>query len=132
MSFGEKLRKLREDNSITQKQLADYLNVGRSTIAGYETKSKQPDFEKLIKLSLFFNVSIDYLLGNTDIETPYKESKNNESQEIDPETKKLLKEIETLSEESKKDLKKHIDLLKIRDSLESKDNETSSTLEKHA
>ncbi|GAA0788022.1 helix-turn-helix domain-containing protein [Hathewaya limosa] len=67
MTFGNKLKLLREHNNLTQQDLAEILKVGRPTIAGYETKGKQPDYDKLIILSNYFNVSIDYLLGKTDI-----------------------------------------------------------------
>lgn len=63
MTFGERLKDLRTSKGLTQQDLADALGVGRATIAGYETKGKQPDFDKLKWLSGFFNVSIDYLLG---------------------------------------------------------------------
>ena len=44
MPFSEKLKKLREENHYTQKYVAKHLNVARSTIAGYETKNRQPFF----------------------------------------------------------------------------------------
>lgn len=62
-NFGETIKNLRKNNNITQAQLAQALSVGRPTIAGYETKGKQPDYEKLQKLAQFFNVSVDYLLN---------------------------------------------------------------------
>jgi transcriptional regulator with XRE-family HTH domain len=66
MSFGDKLRELREKKGVTQQDLADFLGVGRPTIAGYETKNKQPDYDKLVKIADYFNVPIDYLLGRID------------------------------------------------------------------
>ena len=48
MNFGNNLKDLRETRNVTQGQLAEYLQVSRPTIAGYETKSRQPDFEKLV------------------------------------------------------------------------------------
>lgn len=66
VTFGKVLKILRDDKGLTQQDIANLLNVGRSTIAGYETKGKQPDFEKLKVLSTFFNVTIDYLLGRVD------------------------------------------------------------------
>lgn len=62
-NFGKTVKKLRMQKNITQSQLAEILSVGRSTIAGYETKGKQPDYDKLEKLADYFNVTIDYLLG---------------------------------------------------------------------
>lgn len=131
-NLQERLKLLRNNNKITQRQLAKDLNVSPSTIALYETGDRNPDSIMLKKIASYFNVSIDYLLGNTNIETPYQEFQGNTPKEIDPETMKLLEKIATLSEESKKDLQKQIDLLRIRDSMESTDNETSSTLERHA
>ena len=62
MNFSNNLRTLRKEKSVTQKQLATYLCLSRSTIAGYETKSHQPDFLTLEKLAIYFEVSIDYLI----------------------------------------------------------------------
>ncbi|PKM93256.1 MAG: hypothetical protein CVU84_16700 [Firmicutes bacterium HGW-Firmicutes-1] len=62
--FGDTIKKLRIQNNLTQSQLAQVLSVGRPTIAGYETKGKQPDYDKLEKLANYFDVTIDYLLGN--------------------------------------------------------------------
>lgn len=68
MSFAEKLKYLREQNEMTQEYVASRLNVSRSTIAGYETKNRQPSHEKLTALAALFQVSVDYLLDNqTDI-----------------------------------------------------------------
>jgi transcriptional regulator with XRE-family HTH domain len=68
MTFGERLKELRKQKGITQQELADILKVGRPTVAGYETKGKQPDFEKLAMLCKYFNVSSDELLGRQNIQ----------------------------------------------------------------
>jgi len=65
-TFGDRLKNLRIEKNLTQQDIADILGVGRATIAGYETKGKQPDFDKLKSISDYFDVSIDYLLGRTD------------------------------------------------------------------
>lgn len=71
MNFSNNLRTLRREKKVTQKQLAAHLCLSRSTIAGYETKSHQPDFATLEKLANFFEVSIDYLIiGNQKYNTP--------------------------------------------------------------
>ena len=71
MNFSNNLRTLRREKKVTQKQLAAHLCLSRSTIAGYETKSHQPDFATLEKLENFFEVSIDYLIiGNQKYNTP--------------------------------------------------------------
>ena len=66
MNFGQRLKYLREQKGFTQLDVAKFLGVGRATIAGYETKGKQPDYEKLELIADLFNVSIDYLLGRSD------------------------------------------------------------------
>lgn len=48
MKFSSTLKELREQNHVTQNQLASHLKLTRSTIAGYETKGKQPDYERLL------------------------------------------------------------------------------------
>lgn len=63
MSFATRLKKLRSVRRVTQQELADYLNVTRPTIAGYETKGKEPDYTTLAMIASYFDVSIDYLLA---------------------------------------------------------------------
>ena len=62
MSFGTRLKNLRQKNHVTQQELADYLNVTRPTIAGYETKGKEPNYTTLKQLAIYFHVSVDYLI----------------------------------------------------------------------
>lgn len=59
------IRNLREDNDLTQKQLADYLNVKQTTYSKYELGKINVPIEVFIKLADFYNVSVDYLLGRT-------------------------------------------------------------------
>ena len=64
--FGNRLRKLRRDANITQKQIAQYLNVTQTAIGKYEKHEKAyPSIEVLIKIADYFHVSIDYLLRGT-------------------------------------------------------------------
>lgn len=70
-TFAERLRQLRKEQGLTQQELADRLGMSRSTIGGYEAPSKrrEPDFEVVRRLAAFFGVSVDYLLGSSDIRT---------------------------------------------------------------
>lgn len=65
MDFDVRLKELRTAQNLTQNELGNLLHISRATIAGYETKNKQPDYEKLCAIADFFNVSTDYLLGRT-------------------------------------------------------------------
>ena len=66
MTFGEKIKKLRESKDITQEDLAKLLTVDRSTVGKWENDSSKPDYEKLLKIAVYFNVSTDFLLGAID------------------------------------------------------------------
>lgn len=62
--IGDKLRYLREKNGYTQRKVADFLNIDRSTYSYYETGKTRPDIETLKKLANLFHVSIDYIAEN--------------------------------------------------------------------
>lgn len=66
MSFGNILKKLRQDNKLTQDELAKKIETSRSNIANYENDKNMPSVDILEKISELFNVSIDYLLGKSD------------------------------------------------------------------
>lgn len=64
--FPERLKKLREDRGLSQRELARLIGFAPSTIAMYETDKRNPDPETLQKLADFFGCSVDYLLGRVD------------------------------------------------------------------
>ena len=65
---GEIIKKLRNKNNMSQKELGDKLYVGKSAISRWETGTGYPDISSLNSLSKIFNVSIDYLLNSKEIE----------------------------------------------------------------
>ena len=65
MSFGNILKKLRQENNLTQDELAKKINTSRSNIANYENDKNMPSVDILEKLSHTFNCSTDYLMGKT-------------------------------------------------------------------
>ncbi|WP_250673513.1 helix-turn-helix transcriptional regulator [Paraclostridium ghonii] len=65
--FSERLKKLRCDNDMKQADLAKILGVSASTIGMYEQGRRTPDLEVLNKIATHFQVSVDYLLGRTNI-----------------------------------------------------------------
>ena len=64
-SFQSVLKSLRKSFGLTQHELANKLDVSRSTIGMYENGSREPDYETLETIADFFNVDTDYLLGRT-------------------------------------------------------------------
>lgn len=73
--FAERLRTLRDDMGLSQKDLADFVGTSKSSINMYERGEREPGFRMQENLADFFNVSIDFLLGRKDVEvediTPY-------------------------------------------------------------
>ena len=61
--FSIHLKTLRVAKKLTQDQVADYVGVSRSVISAYENDMRYPSYEVLIRLSMLFEVSTDYLLG---------------------------------------------------------------------
>lgn len=62
MTLGEKIQKLRKDNSMSQELLAENLNISRQALSKWELGTSVPEVDKIILLSNFFKVSTDYLL----------------------------------------------------------------------
>jgi len=61
-----RLRDLREDSDLTQKQIADFLHIKQNTYCQYESGRRQIPLDMLIKLADYYNVTLDYLVGRTD------------------------------------------------------------------
>ncbi|MDI3548173.1 MAG: hypothetical protein PWR10_1825 [Halanaerobiales bacterium] len=68
--FKDRLKKLRKEKGLYQKELAKIIGVSDGAIAMYETGKRTPDKEILDKLANYFDVSVDYLLGRTDERSP--------------------------------------------------------------
>lgn len=71
----ERIRNLREDKDLSQTNLADYLNVTQRTYSRYENDERAIPIETLSLLADFHHTSVDYLIGRTDIFTPYPKPK---------------------------------------------------------
>lgn len=69
--FSKRLKELRINAVMTQKGLAELLNVAVTTVSSWECGTKQPSYETLILLTQIFNTSSDYMLGLTDLDEQY-------------------------------------------------------------
>ncbi|GEB30067.1 helix-turn-helix domain-containing protein [Enterococcus casseliflavus] len=72
----QRIRDLREDNDLTQHQIATLLNISQSTYSRYENGELEIPIQTLIKLANYYNTSIDYLVNLTDVRTSYKASEH--------------------------------------------------------
>jgi transcriptional regulator with XRE-family HTH domain len=70
MPFGSRLRQLREEKALYQKDLASKLGLTQKTISNYENNERFPDPKILSKIADLFNVSIDFLLDRSDMRNP--------------------------------------------------------------
>ena len=71
-----RIRSLREDHDLTQKKIASILNMSQTGYSKYETGENDIPTRILINLSLYYNTSVDYLLGITDVQKPYTRVKS--------------------------------------------------------
>lgn len=70
-----RLRDMREDRDLVQKEVAAYLNIDQRTYSNYETGKRSMPIEHYRKLALLYHTSVDYLIGITDEPKPYPNKK---------------------------------------------------------
>ena len=66
-----RIRDLREDHDLTQKQVAEYLHIKQNTYCQYESGRRQIPIEMIISLAKLYHVSTDYILGLTNVKKTY-------------------------------------------------------------
>lgn len=86
--FSKRFKALREEKDKTQQELLDefnkryHYNFKKSSISMYENAKRMPEIEALTDFADYFQVSVDYLLGRSDIRNPYKEKEERETEKI--------------------------------------------------
>ena len=73
LSFGEKMKNLREDHDLTQGQLGEKLNMTQRKISYIENDKYEPSIDDIKTICTFFNVSADYMLGLSEKRIPLRE-----------------------------------------------------------
>ncbi|HEM4990216.1 TPA: helix-turn-helix transcriptional regulator [Streptococcus suis] len=73
MEFSERLKDLRKQAGLTQVDVAGKLGISQQAYASWEHGAKKPTQENLVKIAQILNVSVDYLVGNSDVENTNKE-----------------------------------------------------------
>lgn len=71
MKYIERIRALREDKDLTQTDVANLLNIGQKTYSDYELGKTRIPLDSMLVLAKYYNVSMDYLSGASDIKTAY-------------------------------------------------------------
>lgn len=93
MSWNKRIKDLRIDHDMGKKELADKLDISERTLTRYESGISEPTISVLIKLSLLFNVSIDYIAGIKDEEAILTPSIKEELEAINKRLDKIVKII---------------------------------------
>lgn len=109
-----RIKLLREEFNYTQQDLANKLQSSKSVIGLYESETRKPSLEILVKLSEIFNCSIDYILGKSDIRNPEKQKEDPlglakigfNMKDYNPPTETQKEQIKSLIEVIMKDNKK--------------------------
>lgn len=89
-----RLKELRKEKSLTQKQVAELIGVATSTYSMYERGEREPDFATLDKISKLFNASVDYILGNTS-QRKYYDLTEKDNKSIEDSLQQLVSELDT-------------------------------------
>lgn len=71
-----RIKDLREDHDLTQKEISNFLNITQVAYSYYELGKRSIPLEVLVKLADYYNTSVDYLLYRTDELKPYNRSRN--------------------------------------------------------
>ena len=74
-----RIKELREDHDLTQRDVAAHLNVAQNSYSNYENGNREVPLTLLIQLSRFYKVNLGYLLGLTDVPTPLPPSRRFQS-----------------------------------------------------
>ncbi|AFK85862.1 MULTISPECIES: helix-turn-helix domain-containing protein [Thermoanaerobacterium] len=115
----DKLKTLRNEKKLTQRELAKLLNLSPSTIAMYEIGQRFPDPETLQKIADFFDVSVDYLLGRTDkrnIDTSndVDERLHKVMQELGPDVLLAFYDLPNMTDEEKENVITLLEVIKAK------------------
>ncbi len=105
--LGNNIKYLREKNNLSQKELANILNIANSTLSQYESGDRVPSDDIKIKIADYFNVSLDYLLGRTS--NPHKTLTPIEEEFEDPKIKILARSAKSLTPDQLKAVQAIID-----------------------
>ena len=71
MKYNKRIRNVREDRDLTQQIIADLLHIGQRTYADYESGKTRLPIDSLLFLAKYYDLSVDYLSGASDIPNPY-------------------------------------------------------------
>ena len=105
------IKLLRQERGISQQRLADAIQVSQSSINKYENHNIEPDIEILKRIANYFNTSIDYIVGYTDIR---RKIEHTEAYQLSPDEAEMLMAYRALTPDEKECVKVVVYTLKKR------------------
>lgn len=109
MILGDRLKELRTENNLTGEELGKKFNVTKVAISNWESGKRYPDLETLLNIAIFFDVSVDYLLGKTNVKNEQNTSLNLTAKQL-----KALDLASKYSDEEFENIVKGLELLNIK------------------
>lgn len=109
--LSERLRILRQEKNVLQKDIANYLNISASAYGFYEQGKRTPDANIIKKLADYFNVSVDYLIGKSNIKESADDILNNEDYTIALHSDH---DYDELPDEARQEIANFIEYIKIK------------------
>lgn len=111
-TLSDRIKQLRKEKNLTQPELGKIIGMGKTTISMYETGNSTPGDDIKLKMAEYFNVSMDYLMGVSDIRTPIVKNDNKEPK-LSPEVETIAAHLEgkDITPKKMKLLKSYIDTL---------------------
>lgn len=104
----ENLKKLRAKAGLSQQKLANHLGLTQQSIHSYENGAYEPDIATLVQLAAYFETSVDYLIGNTDIRRKIEKA---DKYELNAEESEIIRKFRSLSKKNRKSMQLILDSL---------------------
>jgi transcriptional regulator with XRE-family HTH domain len=94
--LSDRIKALRTERKLTQKDIADFLGISRQAYTKYENDQTEPDNKTLGKLAEYFDVTTDYLLGLSNIRNSEKQPENRFFFDLDDATQEDIEDLEEI------------------------------------
>ncbi len=105
MAFYQRLKDLRDDKDLKQKDIANVINTSSNYYGDYESGKRPIPFERVIELANFYNVSLDYIAGRTNDKRGLTRSELSEDETL------LIKKYRSLSENGKGKIMERLEII---------------------
>lgn len=117
--IGARIKFLRARDGLTQRELASKLHIGNSTLSQYETGDRMPGIDMQRKFAQYFGVSVDFLVGLTDDQTPAPDRASDDPPPANPQYLEAVQYLDGLSDEGMASALRCLQAIKALDDVKS-------------